>query len=287
VTAAALPPHASVAVQLPAVRRSGLLAGSVAVVTGGGRGVGRAIACALADAGAAVVVSGRHPEFLEQTAATVADRGGSAAMQVCDVSDAAQARDLVRQSSRHFGVPDVLVNNAGEAVREPADDGLAPEEFDRLFATNVRGLYYACLGAARCFTGGGAIVNISSVTARVPDGELAAYAAGKAAVDSLTRTLAVSFGPLGIRVNAVAPGYLDSPLNRARKADPDRAAAVVGRTPLGRWGLPADVADAVCFLASSRSAFVSGQILAVDGGFPTAPPLRAAAGGRKDTGDCS
>jgi 3-oxoacyl-[acyl-carrier protein] reductase len=268
-----LPAHASVPVQLPEVRRSDLLGGSVAVVTGGGRGLGRAIACALADAGAAVVVGGRHLDFLEETVEIVDARGGTAAAHPCDISDPAVAGDLVRQAGRHFGAPDVLVNNAGEAARE-STDGLAPEQFDRLFATNVRGLYYSCLGAARRLPAGGAIVNVSSVTARVPDAELAAYAAGKAAVDSLTRTFAVSFGPLGIRVNAVAPGYLDSPLNRARKADPDRAAAVVGRTPLGRWGLPADVADAVCFLASARSAFVTGQVLAVDGGFPTAPPPR-------------
>jgi NAD(P)-dependent dehydrogenase (short-subunit alcohol dehydrogenase family) len=275
-------------VQLPPVQQSDHLVGSVAVVTGAGRGLGRAIACAMADAGARVVVTGRQAELLDRTVKAVTERGGEARALPCDVSDPAAARDLVPRAAQLFGTPDILVNNAGQAAREIPSDGLDPEEFDRIFATNVRGVYYACLGAARHFAGGGAIVNVSSVTARVPDPELAAYAASKAAVDCLTRTLAVSFGPLGIRVNAVAPGYMDSPLNRARKADPARAAAVVGRTPLGRWGLPRDVADAVCILASARAAFVTGQILAVDGGFPTAPPpFHAAPLGGKDRGDRS
>lgn len=282
-TAPPLPEHALVPVQLPEPRRSDLLAESVVVVTGGGRGLGRAIACGLADAGARVVVTGRHPELLDDTVETIAARGGVATALVCDLAEPEAARGMVRRAAERFGAPDILVNNAGEAAKETPPEGLAPEQFDRLFATNVRGVYYACLGAARDFRDGGAIVNVSSVTARVPDPELAAYAAGKAAVDSLTRTLAVSFGPLGIRVNAVAPGYLDSPLNHARKADPGRAAAVVGRTPLGRWGLPEDVADAVCYLVSPRAAFVTGQVLAIDGGFPTAPPrVRAAAAGGKE-----
>lgn len=287
-TGPALPSYADVPVQLPARRPSDLLKGSVAVVTGGGRGVGQAIACGLADAGASVVVVGRHVDHLENTVKIIHERGGVAGAELCDVGNAAEAIDLVRRAGRHFGAPGILVNNAGVAARETPLDGLTPEQFDSLFTTNVRGVYYTCLGAGREFTGGGSIINVSSVTARVPDPELRAYSAGKAAVESLTRTLAASFGGLSIRVNAVAPGYLDSPLNRDRKAEPARAAAVVDRTPLGRWGQPTDVADAVCFLASDRSAFITGQILAIDGGFPTAPPppqIRSASSGGKGTGD--
>jgi NAD(P)-dependent dehydrogenase (short-subunit alcohol dehydrogenase family) len=284
--AAPLPPYAGEPVRLPAPRRSDLLRDRVAVVTGGGRGLGRALACSLADAGAAVVVAGRHAEHLEETVELLNGRGANAAgSQPCDLADPAQAHDLVHRARAHFGHVDVLVNNAGMAAREVPGQGLPAGTFDRLFATNVRGVYFATLGAGRVLPPGGAVVNVTSVTAHVPDPELAAYAAGKAAVESLTRSFAVALAPAGIRVNAVAPGYLDTPLNRDRKADPHRAAAVVDRTPLGRWGLPADAADAVCFLACDRSAFVTGQVLVVDGGFSLTSHLCTAPGGGKDTGD--
>jgi NAD(P)-dependent dehydrogenase (short-subunit alcohol dehydrogenase family)/DNA-binding CsgD family transcriptional regulator len=130
------------------VQQSDQLVGSVAVVTGAGRGLGRAIACAMADAGARVVVTGRQAELLDRTVKAVTERCGEARALPCDVSDPAAARDLVPRAAQLFGTPDILVNNAGQAAREIPSDGLEPEEFDRIFATNVRGVYYACLGAA-------------------------------------------------------------------------------------------------------------------------------------------
>lgn len=272
-------------VRLPARTSSTLLQGRVAVVTGGARGLGLAIACTLADAGAEIVIAARGVTDLEHAVELIHSRGGNAAFERCDIQDHADAVHLVARSNRHFGPPDVLVNNAGSAAREVAPDGLPAEVFDRLLATNVRGVYYTSIGAAQAFASGGSIINVSSVTARVPDAELTAYGASKAAVESLTRSMAAAYGVLGIRVNAVAPGYTDSPLNHDRKNDPERAAPVLDRTPLGRWGLPEDVANAVCFLASDQSSFITGQVLAVDGGFPTAPPAHRTSNGRKATGD--
>lgn len=267
-----MPGYAVHPAQLPDVAPSALLRGRIAVVTGGGRGLGLAIACVLADAGAAVIIAGRHVETLRNAVETIHARGGNAAFERCDVQDRADALDLVGRSGTYFGPPDVLVNNAGLAAREVVLEGLSADAFDRLFATNVRGVYYTSIGAAQSFSRGGSIINVSSVTARMPDPELTAYAATKAAVESLTRSMAAAFGGRGIRVNAVAPGYTDSPLNHDRKNDPQRAAAIEDRTPLGRWGLPEDVANAVCFLASKPSSFITGQVLAVDGGFQAAPP---------------
>lgn len=259
-------------VRLPEVRRSDLLTGKVAVVTGGGRGIGVAIACALADAGARVVVAGRTTGELDQTVRTVRDRGGTAAAVGCDVSQPEQVLTLIGRSTEVYGAPNILVNNAGRAAREGAG-GVPPEVFDDIFATNVRGPYYAMLGAGRDMPDGGSIITIGSVVTRATDVELAAYAASKAAVHQLTTTFAARLGGRRIRVNAIAPGYLDSPLNADRVADPQRAAAVLSRTPLGRWGQPADVAHAVCFLASDLAGFITGQVIFVDGGFPaTAAP---------------
>jgi NAD(P)-dependent dehydrogenase (short-subunit alcohol dehydrogenase family) len=251
---------------------SGLLQGRVAVVTGAGRGLGVAIACRLAEAGASVVVAGRQVDLLEQVAQFIHDRGGKAQPERCDVADHADALQLVARSRRHFGAVSILVNNAGMAAREDPLNGVVAPCFDQRMNTNVRGVYYTSIGAARAFTLGGSIVNLSSVTARIPDPELTAYSASKGAVESLTRTMAAAFGEKGVRVNAVAPGYTDSPLNEDRKKDPRRAALVVDRTPLRRWGVPEDIAETVCFLASEAAAFITGQVVAVDGGFPTAPP---------------
>lgn len=261
------PAYAAVRVELPdRFAEAGELSGKRALVTGGGRGLGLAIACALAQAGARVAVAGRHREYLDGAVAELERRGTSGLAVEADLGDATSAREAVREATGRLGALDVLVNNAGVAARGRPED-LPGDAFDRIFDTNVRGLYYASCEAMTAMTGGGSIVNIASVAGTIPDVELAAYCASKAAVIQLTRVLAVAWGARGVRVNAVAPGYTDSPLNAHRKADPVRAAAVVDGTPLGRWGKPADVAQAVVFLASDASAFVTGQVLTVDGGY--------------------
>ena len=224
------------------------------------------MACALAEAGAAVAISGRHPQYLESGAAEIKRWGTAARTVVADLSDVASTATMVREAAAALGGLDILVNNAGGGVRKAPED-LTEEEFDRIFDTNVKGLYFASCEAMRLMRPGSSIVNIASVAGELPDPELAAYCGSKAAVIQLTRVLAAAWGRRGIRVNAVAPGYTDSPLNAHRKADPIRAEAVVGRTPLGRWGKPADIASAVTFLAAGGSDFITGQTLFVEGGY--------------------
>lgn len=277
------PEHAAIPVRLPDPRPGEHLAGRVAVVTGGGRGLGLAIACRLADAGAAVVIAGRHRDTLQSARLTLLDRGAQVAVLECDIADPVAAADLLVRAGTPFGHPNVLVNNAGAAVRgQPGE--LTPDQFDRLFATNVAGVYHATVAAGETFASGGSVINVSSVVAHVVDPELVAYGATKAAVESLTRSLAVCYGPRGIRINAVAPGYTESPLNASRRADPARSAQITERTPLGQWGLPVHIADAVCFLASEQAAFVTAQVLTVDGGFRYGCPAAMAfaeGGGRR------
>jgi gluconate 5-dehydrogenase len=258
------PPHASIPVELPeSFSTAGSLKERRALVTGGGRGLGLAIAAAFAEAGAQVAISGRHPEFLEAGLAELRQRGCEGVAIEADVADASSSRAMVAEAARRLGGLDVLVNNAGSGARKPPEE-LTEEEYDRIFDTNVKGLYCE---AARLMATGGSIVNLASVVSVLADIELAAYCASKGAVLQLTRVLAAAWGERGIRVNAVAPGYTDSPLNAHRKADPAKTEAVVGRTPLGRWGKPADVAAAAVFLASDAASFITGQTLFVEGGF--------------------
>ena len=268
-TASTLPPHAAIPVELP--ERFAELAdlnGRRALVTGGGRGLGLAIACALAQAGARVGVSGRHASYLAAAVEELEARGVAEPIFVeGDVADARVAAETVREAAARLGGLDILVNNAGSGARKPAQD-LTVDEFDRIFATNVRGPYFAsCAALDFLAERRGAIVNVASRGAYLPVAELAAYCASKAALVQLTRALAAEWGQDGVRVNAVAPGFIDSPLNAHRKENEEQVEWIVGGTPLGRWGLPADVAHAVVMLASEGAAFVTGQTLVVDGGF--------------------
>jgi NAD(P)-dependent dehydrogenase (short-subunit alcohol dehydrogenase family) len=264
-----LPPHASVPVELPErFAQLADLSGRRALVTGGGRGLGLAIAAAFAQAGASVAVSGRHEQFLSSAVDELRRRGAEEAVFVTgDMADADAAGDTVREAAERLGGLDILVNNAGSGVRKAPED-VTVEEYDRIFATNVRGPYFAsCAAVDLLAERAGAVVNVASVAAYLAVPDLAAYCASKAALVQLTRALAAEWGHRGVRVNAVAPGFMDSPMNAHRKENPEQVELIVGGTPLGRWGLPADVAHAVVMLASEGASFVSGQTLVVDGGF--------------------
>lgn len=243
-------------------------AGKVAVVTGAGRGIGRATALLLAQRGATVVAANRRHDDGAQIVAEVAAAGGNAHFIATDVSEPEQIKRLMDETVARFGRIDVLFNNAGyQEPRMPVAD--TPEDtFDRVFDTNTRavwlGMKYAL--AHMIPRGRGAIVNCASVSGlRNPNPGLSLYSASKAAIISLTRSAAIEYAEKGIRINAVAPGRVVTDMMLASKIM-DMSAVAAG-LPLRRMGLPEEVAQAVAWLASNASSFVVGHVLCTDGGF--------------------
>lgn len=250
----------------------------VAVVTGAAAGTGPVIAEAFAAAGAAVALADVDGEMAEERAAAISSAHGvEAAAWTTDVADPAQCVDLVAGVWERFGALDVLVNCAGVFDRTPAVD-VDPAAWEQLFAVNLHGAFHCSQEAARRWIAAGtpgAIVNISSTASTHFSPGMAAYSATKAALSSVTRSLGVEWGPHGIRVNAVAPSHINT--ERLREVDAAGLidlAAVARSVPLGRIAEAAEVADAVLFLASDRSRFVTSQVLFVDGGFSVPPVYR-------------
>jgi NAD(P)-dependent dehydrogenase (short-subunit alcohol dehydrogenase family) len=248
------------------------LRGRVALVTGAGRGIGRGIAHALARAGCRVAVNYKtEPDLAHETVAELHALGVEAFAVEADVSVASQVREMVNQVIGRFGALDVAVNNAGVQTWKPFLE-VTEEEWDLVMATNLKGCFLCTQAAARYMKdhGGGSIVNIGSGCNKVPFPELVAYTASKGGIEMLTKVAAVELGPHGIRVNCVAPGAIE--VERTRLENPDYAGTWGRVTPLGRVGLPADVARAVVFLAGPDASFISGQTVWVDGALFTRPP---------------
>jgi gluconate 5-dehydrogenase len=242
------------------------LSGRRALVTGGGQGIGLALARALAEAGATVVLNGRDAFQLARVAETLAQAGLRAETAPFDVTDpAAVEAGVAAVLSR--GDLDILVNNAGIQRRAPLQD--FPEETWReLMRTNLDAVFYVAKWVARHMIarGRGKIINIGSVQSELGRPGIAPYAASKGAVRMLTRGMCADWAKLGLQVNAIAPGYFATEMNRALVDDPAFSDWVGKRTPAGRWGKVEELGGAAVFLASDASSFVNGQVLFVDGG---------------------
>jgi NAD(P)-dependent dehydrogenase (short-subunit alcohol dehydrogenase family) len=253
------------------VRGSFDLGGKAALISGASRGIGRAIALALAEASADVALAARSVEALEHVADEARAFGRRAVVIPTDVSQVEQVRAMVERTVETLGRIDILVNAAGVGARKPTVD-LTEADFDQVYDANIKSVTFACAAAGRYFVEqrAGKIINIASLTTTIGLPGRSLYGPTKGAVGQLTRALAVEWGPYGVCVNAIAPGWIDTQLARPVLVDPKFRADIVKRTPLGRVGEPEDLGGAAVFLASSASDFVTGQILYVDGGFISA-----------------
>jgi NAD(P)-dependent dehydrogenase (short-subunit alcohol dehydrogenase family) len=244
------------------------LSGKAAIVTGASRSMGRATAITLAEAGADVVLCGRWLEGLERVADEVADQGTRSIPVVCDVSDPEAVENLVQVCQDSFGKIDILIANAGVFPGLRPAEEVTLESWDRVMATNLRGVMLTCIGAGRKMIeqGGGSIVTISSIEGHVAlEGDFP-YIASKHGVIGLTKSLAVEWAKFNVRVNTISPGFIMRDEEQLVK-DPAIVELVTTRTPLGRWGSGREVGLAVTFLASPAASYITGATLAVDGGW--------------------
>jgi NAD(P)-dependent dehydrogenase (short-subunit alcohol dehydrogenase family) len=244
------------------------LKGKTAVVIGGTSGLGAAIAMGLAHAGADVVASGRRREQVSAITAEIEATGRRSLEAVVDVTDRLSIQDLFDSVVNAFGSADILVNSAGLISREPTVDS-SESEWGRILDTNLMGVLRACqiFGRNMLQRGYGRIINITSLNAFVALHEVAAYAASKAAVQSLTRSLAVEWAGKGVCVNAIAPGVFPTALNSELLQGTNRGQELMMRTPMKRYGGAEEVVGAAILLASEAASFMTGSVVVVDGGF--------------------
>lgn len=268
------------------------LKGKVAIVTGGASGIGRAVAHAFADQGAKVMICDVEEEAGEAVAAEITDRGGEARFRYCDVAERLDVRNLVCATTDAFERLDILVNNAGIVA---GGDFLTLEEadFDRVIRINLKGQFLVGQAAAQQMVkqieeGGapGTIINMSSINAVVAIPTQAAYAASKGGVKQLTEAMALSLAPYGIRVNAIGPGTIATPMAGAVNTEERAQKMVLSRTPLGRIGQPEEIASVAVFLASDAASYMTGETIYVDGGrlslnYLAQPPVKSKGEERK------
>lgn len=241
------------------------LAGRVALITGGGTGIGFEIARCMVAAGATVIITGRRESVLQESAA---DLGEGAHYLVNDVADLSGLDDLVEQLEATHGPLDILVNNAGINMKKPALE-VTDEDFNRIIHTNLNAVFALTRAAAKRMVPrrSGSILMISSMAAYYGIDRVVAYAASKSAVEGIVKVLASEFSKDGVRVNAIAPGFIETEMSRtAMNSDPDRRDRAMRRTPMGKFGQPSDIGHAAVFLASEAARYVTGASLPVDGG---------------------
>ncbi len=245
------------------------LTGKVAIVTGASRGIGEAIARAFADAGAQVVISARKIEELQKVEAAIVAGGGQAKAVACHAGKLADVQQLIAATVANFGKIDILVNNAATNPYFGALLDVPDAAWDKTFEVNTRGYFYGArevIKHLQARKSPGSIVNVASMVALRAAPMQGVYAMSKAAVVSMTQTLAFEVGGQGIRVNAIAPGLVDTKFASAIVQNDSLRSMIVGRTPLGRHAQPVEIAGAALFLASDASSYVNGHTLVVDGG---------------------
>jgi len=246
------------------------LTGKVGLVTGGGRGLGLGISKALAGAGADLVLVARSSSELEAAKKTIEEETGRQVLALpADISSLDRIERIVEEAIRRFGKVDILVNNAGINVRKPFVE-MTQEDFDSVMGVNLKGAFFLTQAIVRHMIKrgeGGKIINIASLTSQIGIKNISVYGASKGGIYSLTKALAVELAPHGIRVNAIAPGYFRTPLTEPLFQDPVRSEWIHSRIPLGRPGIPEDLAGTPVFLASRASDYLTGAVLFVDGGW--------------------
>ena len=244
------------------------LDGKIALVTGGSKGIGRAIALSLAEAGADVAIAARGQEALEKTSREIEERGRQALAVPTDVSDQEQVRVLIDRTITDLGALDILVNNAGAAPFMSSLDAIRPEGFDKYFRLNFMSAFYATQAAAPLFVQrrSGCMISIASVAGLIASPGLTYYASAKAALISLTRTAAREWAPFGVRANVIAPGWIETDMNVEARRNEGFTNTIRDMIPLGRWGRAEEVASVARFLASDAASFITGSVIVVDGG---------------------